>query len=234
LLNTVLRQNYCQFADSFYQPEKGVAVGSPISSIVVEIFLQYYEENTVKYHLENKRILFYNRYVDDILIIFDSSRITIEKVHTYIKNVHHQLTFKPTPEENNAISYLDLTITRLNTSIDINIFRKPTTTDTTIHYTSNRPVEHKLAAFRFMVDRLNNLPLTPEAHQQEKNIIRHMAINNGYPVRLIDKLQHKTITDGDHTTQKDQQIQKWVIFRYHSPLIRKVTNNFKNTNLRIA
>jgi hypothetical protein len=77
-----------------------------------------------------------------------------------------------------------------------------------------------------MVNRLNNLPLTPKAHQQDKNIIRHMAIRNGYPIRLIDKLQHKTTTDGDHNTEINQQTQKWLTFRYHSPLIRKVTNIF--------
>jgi retron-type reverse transcriptase len=58
LLNIILIQNYCQFEDSFYQPEKGVTMGSPISSIVAEIFLQYHEEYTVKHHLESKRILF--------------------------------------------------------------------------------------------------------------------------------------------------------------------------------
>jgi hypothetical protein len=61
-----------------------------------------------------------------------------------------------------------------------------------------------------------------------------MAISNGYRVRLIDKLQHKTTTDGEHTTQINQQTQKWVTFGYQNPLIRKVTNILKNTNLRIA
>jgi hypothetical protein len=85
-----------------------------------------------------------------------------------------------------------------------------------------------------MVNRLNNLPVTPETQQQEENIIRHMVMSNGYPVRFIDKLQRKTIIKGDHTTQTNQQTQKWVTFRYYSPLIRMVTNIFKNTSLRIA
>jgi hypothetical protein len=56
-LNTILMQNYCQFEDSFYQPRKGVAMGSPISSIVAEIFLEYYENRIVKHCLENKKLL---------------------------------------------------------------------------------------------------------------------------------------------------------------------------------
>jgi hypothetical protein len=38
LLCTMLSQNCCQFDDNFYQPNKGVAMGSPISSLIAEIF----------------------------------------------------------------------------------------------------------------------------------------------------------------------------------------------------
>jgi hypothetical protein len=31
-----------------------------------------------------------------------------------------------------------------------------------------------------------------------------------------------------------QQSKKWVVFTYHSPLVRKVTNLFKQSNLRIT
>jgi hypothetical protein len=33
--------------------------------------------------------------------------------------------------------------------MEIDIYRKPTTTDLTIHATSNHPIEHKLAAYRY-------------------------------------------------------------------------------------
>jgi hypothetical protein len=58
-------------------------------------------------------------------------------------DLHRYLTFKPTLEEYNAINYLDLKISRLNASLDINIFNKTTTTDTT-HPTThwNKNWEH--------------------------------------------------------------------------------------------
>ena len=37
-----------------------------------------------------------------------------------------------------------------------------------------------------------------------------------------------------HPTTTTQQTEKLIIFTYHSPLIRKVTNLFKQTNLNIA
>jgi hypothetical protein len=47
---------------------------SPVSGFIAEIFLQYYEDYTIKYYLEDKKIIFYKTYVDDILIIFESCR----------------------------------------------------------------------------------------------------------------------------------------------------------------
>ena len=40
------------------------------------------------------------------------------------------------------------------------IYRKEMNSDTTIHNTSNHPMEQKTAAFRYYVNRLISLPLT--------------------------------------------------------------------------
>jgi hypothetical protein len=58
-------------------------MGSPISGLVAEIFLQIYEHVIVKYMLENKNIVFYNRYVDDILIIFDDHKMTKKNIEIH-------------------------------------------------------------------------------------------------------------------------------------------------------
>jgi len=47
LLKTILGQNYFTFQKQIYQPDKGVAMGSPISGTVVEIFLQLEKNPTI-------------------------------------------------------------------------------------------------------------------------------------------------------------------------------------------
>jgi len=51
-------------------------MGSPISNTVAEIFLQYLENTHLKHVLESKHIVFYTRYVDDILMIFNPKYTT--------------------------------------------------------------------------------------------------------------------------------------------------------------
>jgi hypothetical protein len=76
LTKTVLSQNYFTFQNKIYHTNKGVALGSPISNIIAEIFLQHYENTYIKQALDTQHIQYYTRYVDDILIIYDNNKIT--------------------------------------------------------------------------------------------------------------------------------------------------------------
>jgi hypothetical protein len=58
-LEVVLKQNYFRYNNRIYLPEKDITMGSPISSTIAEIYLQYMEEHSIKQAMENKRILYY-------------------------------------------------------------------------------------------------------------------------------------------------------------------------------
>ena len=76
LLKIILNQNYFSFQGQIYQPNKGESMGSPISGTMAEIFLQHLEHTHVKHLIESNILSFYTRYVDDILIIYDSTLTT--------------------------------------------------------------------------------------------------------------------------------------------------------------
>jgi hypothetical protein len=48
LLETILKQNYFQYNNQLFRPEKGIAMGSPISSTIAEIYVKFLEELYVK------------------------------------------------------------------------------------------------------------------------------------------------------------------------------------------
>ena len=87
LLRLVLSQNYSTFQIKIYKPEKGVSMGSPISSTVAEIFLQRSEDININKLLDTENIIFYTRYVDDILIIYDTKRTHHDLINTYTWSV---------------------------------------------------------------------------------------------------------------------------------------------------
>ena len=112
LLEVTLQQNYFSFCNNIYQTAKGVSMESPISNTAAEIFLQDLENTHLKQILDKQNINFYTRYVDDILLTYNTKYTTPEIIHSHINKIHPNLQFTPTLEHNNSISFLDLPIIR--------------------------------------------------------------------------------------------------------------------------
>jgi len=74
IITTLIEQNYFQYNGEIYQPTKGIAMGSPLSSKMAEIYTQYFENLYITHWLESAEIIYYKRYVDDIFIVYDTSK----------------------------------------------------------------------------------------------------------------------------------------------------------------
>jgi hypothetical protein len=98
-------------------------------------------------------------------------------------------------------------------------------------------MEHKIAAYRHHIARMHMVLLTAYKKQKEWATIQLIAQNNNSPQTLIQRLNHQIQqkhTDKDHTNSEQQVRKIWAKFTYHSPLIRKITNILKHTNVRVA
>jgi hypothetical protein len=113
----------------------------------------------MKHLLNSESIIFFSRYVD-VIIIYDSTRTNPIAILQHANSIHNNIQLNPTHETKGYVSFLDLLIIRKTPSLEIDHFRKPTATDTTINYFSNHPLEHKLAAYRYHIERMLTLPLT--------------------------------------------------------------------------
>ena len=93
-------------------------MGSPLSGTIAEIYLQYVEETDIKQWWDTNEIMYYKRYVNDILIIYSNQKIKHHTIEKEINKIDMNLEFKMTTEENNKIHYLDLTLQRNNNNTE--------------------------------------------------------------------------------------------------------------------
>jgi len=132
---------------------------------------------------------------------------------------------------------LDLLIIWKPSDLEIDIFCKPTTTDTTINFHSNHSMENKIATYRHHITRMHSLPWTPKQKQTEWTLIQPIMQNNNFLQQLIQNLnlqiQHKK-KPGSTQWNNNNKNNKWTTFTYYSPRIRKITNLFKYTNIGIS
>ena len=75
-----------------------------ISGTIAEVFLQHLEHIYIRPHKETKSILFYTRYIDDILIIYDTESTNHDYLTQYTNTMHTNLQFNPTLESNSYIN----------------------------------------------------------------------------------------------------------------------------------
>jgi hypothetical protein len=113
----------------------------------------------MKHWIERRKIIFCNRYADDIVLLY-VNRTNANNTAKQLNSIHQNLQFKGTEEDNEQINYLDLAIKRNTNNLTIGIYRKLTYTDTIMHFTSNHTMQQKLAAYRYMLHRMYTLPIT--------------------------------------------------------------------------
>ena len=141
-------QNYFVFQNTSYSQTSGLAMGAPSSAILSEVFLQYLEHTKIADILVQHNIIGYFRYVDDILVIYDTNLTDINEIQTIFNTLTPTLKFTLEKESEHRINFLDLTIHNTESMFSFSIYRKPTSTDIIIPAESNHPPEHKHAYLR--------------------------------------------------------------------------------------
>ncbi|XP_067141826.1 uncharacterized protein [Centruroides vittatus] len=146
--------NYFEIEGNYYTQNEGISMGSVIGPKLAELVMIDIDEIINKI----QGIKFYKRYVDDILIMYNTSEITINQIEVLINNLNKRIQFKTEEEDsiNNSINYLDVRITRNRNSIEFEPFKKPCTISTTIKYNSNIPLYIKYNVFAMEYEKIKN------------------------------------------------------------------------------
>nr|XP_008201306.2 PREDICTED: uncharacterized protein LOC103315148 [Tribolium castaneum] len=82
LTELVLDQNFFLFDSDFYAQDSGLAMGSSLSPLLAEIFMTKLEKQIFA-RQESDKIIFWYRYVDDVLALFKGSRADLDYIDKY-------------------------------------------------------------------------------------------------------------------------------------------------------
>lgn len=112
LAKLCLKSTYIQFENRFYQQHRGAAMGSPLSPIIANLFMEHFENIAMQSsHLRPKLWL---RYVDDTFVIWPHSADTLTAFLTHLNNIRPSIQFTMEKESNGTIAFLDVLVKREN------------------------------------------------------------------------------------------------------------------------
>lgn len=126
LLEHCLTSGYLVWNGEFYMQVDGVAMGSPVSPVVADIFMEDFEERALR--TAPVPPSFYKRYVDDTFAILPSSGITAFLDH--LNSIHNNIQFTMELEADCSLAFLDVLVIRNpNGTLGHTVYRKKTHTD---------------------------------------------------------------------------------------------------------
>jgi hypothetical protein len=160
-------------------------MGAPTSSIFSEIYLQHKENTKIIGILFEHHILVCFRYVDNILVVNKNDTTYIHDVLDIFNSIIPITKFTMGDDKENKTNFMDITISEEENNISFNIYRKPTTTDTVIPNNSCHPQENKLAAIRYLTNRMETYNLNVNNKVKEANTIKQILNNNKYDPSLF-------------------------------------------------
>lgn len=192
LLELSLSYNYFGFNDKIYYQSEGLAMGNSLAGTLAEIFINNLEYRFFETHKNfAEKIIYYRRYVDDIIVMIKGTETDMINLQAGMNSMHNKITFTSELEQNNSLNFLDLTIRKENKEHVYSIYRKSTTCDTIIHASSCHPLRYKLSFFNSMIYRLLKIPLKPAEVKKELNILKQIAVANGYNDDVVMKTYKK-------------------------------------------
>jgi hypothetical protein len=137
LLEVCLTTTYFQVDDKFFQQKGGMAMGSALSPVVSNIFMEHSEELVLG--TANHRPSLWLRYVDDTFVIWPHGPDKLQEFFDHINSLRPSISFTMETEADNKIPFLDVLVIKKQSTITTTVYRKPSHTGYYLNFQSNHP-----------------------------------------------------------------------------------------------
>ena len=179
LLEFCLKNTYFSFQGQFYEQVEGAAMGSPVSPIVANLYMEYCSPPPK----------FWCRYVDDTFVIHKEANK--QGSHQCINSVDPAIRFTVEDnKEDGSIPFLHTIVKQeVDGSLSITVYRKTTHTDQYLQWDSNHHLSAKFSVIQTLSHRASTVCSNPELLQKEKDHIRKALTKCKYPKWALDKVE---------------------------------------------
>ena len=178
LLDLCLGCTYFTYKGQFYQQLHGCAMGSPVSPIVVNLYMEKFEKKALSTFKDTPPAI-WSRYVDDTWCKL--KKRVADDFFEHINQVDDNIKFTQEMSRDNMLPFLDTkTIVGNDGSIEFEVYRKPTHTDQYLAFDSHHPLEHKLSVIKTLFHRADSIVTSDTAKRDEQKHLRGALAKCGY------------------------------------------------------
>ena len=216
LFRECLTTTYFLWNGEYYQQRDGVAMGSPLSPVIANFYMEKFEDCVLA--TAPKKPSIWLRYVDDTFAVWSHGE---KELYTFLEHLNSQnkaIQFTMEKECDGKLAFLDVLVKREDSGLGHTVYRKPTHTDLYLNRNSNHHPSQKFGIIRTLAERAKKI-CQPSQLQAEFEHLNNAFLANGYSRREIVRALKKTPERGTGEKVKEQ-----VKTRAFLPYIPKVTD----------
>ena len=190
LFKHVLTSTYFCFDGKFYEQTYGVVMGSPLSPVIANFFMEDFEKRA-KELVPHKPMCWF-RYVDDTFVIWPHGKQKLGEFLNHLNGIHKNIQFTMEIEEAGHLQFLDIDIYRKpDGSLGHKVYRKPTHTNQYLHRNSHHHPANKKSVLSSLIHRAKAL-CDQDSLTQELVFLITVFKGNGYSPQQIRRAMKHT------------------------------------------
>ena len=169
---------YFGMGSDIYQQEEGLAMGSPLSPGLANIYMEYFEEMALG--STSQKPSMWLRYVDDTFILWPHQE-DVQILLDHVNSNRPSIQFTMEKEQDNNLPFLDVLVTRTEQGFRSSVYRKSTYTGQYLNFNSHHPYTVKKGIVCCLQHRAKTISGDTDAYQEEMISLRHNLHRNNYP-----------------------------------------------------
>jgi hypothetical protein len=228
LIELCLKSTFFSFQGDVYEQTCGVAMGSPLSPIIANLFMEDLENNALNSSPFKPK--YWNRFVDDTFVIWPHGWDKLDEFVTHLNKQSDHIKFTIEVENNNSLPFLDVRVTkRPDGSLSHQVYRKKTHIEQYLHADSHHHPSQKLGVLNTLATRA--FRISDDEHlEEEKKHLLNVFKNNGYKKHQVMKAFQNATKTPRNKEQTNNEVSK-VYLPYIQGTTDKLAKILKKKNI---
>ena len=227
LLEFCITSTYFSLQGKFYEQVEGAAMGSPLSPIVANLYMESFEVEALRSAPHPPDL--WKIFVDDTFTILQSSQR--DGFLEYLNSIDQLIQFIAEDQrEDGAMPFLDILVTLgRDGSLSTSVYRKPTHTDLYLQWDSHHTLTAKYSVIGTLQHRANTICSNTQLLHKEEQHLKNALKNCKYPTWALNRIQKKINNPGrkqapTNTTSNNTQKKSYIMVQYYSGLSKSIKN----------